>query len=463
MDKRSVIADLRARFDDERRALDRILSGAKGGSLTTGQRSLFDQHEQEATAFKERIEELEEQVRADEAAAPMALRYAPGASANSTNSQRTSTMTGSARITSEPAVYRRDSKETSYFLDAYAVTKNNDPSARERLERNSRQVADQRKQEGRALSTTNGAGGELVPPLWMESEWVKLARPKRVSADLVQNDGLPAGTDVINLPKVSSGTAVAPQTAQNTAIQNTDMVTTSIAAPVITIAGQQIVSLQLAEQSPLNIDRVILGDLAADLAVKTNAQVLSGSGTAGNVTGLLTLAGTGAVSWTGADGATFQAAVLKAIGQVFTSVFDAPDSLILSPRRAVWLMAQKDSQGRNLLVPADNGPVNAMGVLGPKLNTEGPIGRFCGLDVYIDSSMPTNLGAGTDEDRAIVIRSSEVYLWESQPRFEVFPQTFAQNLSLLARAYNYLAFQAGRYPGAIQVLSGSGFKATNTL
>ncbi|MFE2687514.1 phage major capsid protein [Streptomyces mirabilis] len=466
MDKRTMIDDLRIKRDQSKRAMDFILDAVRreNRAFTASERQIFDKREAEVMALDERVEELTEQVRMDDAAAPMAKRFAPAASGiNSAHEQRTSSMATSARIASEPQVYRQDSRETSWFLDSYAVAKNNDPAARERLQRNARQVADIQRQEGRALSTTNGNAGEFVPPLWLESEFIRLARSKRVTADLVKPRPLPAGTDVINLPKVATGTATAPQTTQNTAIQQTDMTTTSIGSSVITIAGGQTVSLQLAEQSPLNIDTVILGDLAADLAVKVNAQVLSGSGATGNATGLLTLAGTGAVSWTGTDGATFQAAVLKAIGQVFTSTFEAPDSLILAPRRAVWLMAQKDLQGRNVLVPADNGPVNSMGVLAPKLNTEGPIGRFCGLDVYIDSGIPINLGAGTDEDRAIVLRSSEIYLWEGIPKFEVFPQTYAQNLSLFARAYEYMSFQAGRYPGAVQVLSGSGFKTTNTL
>jgi hypothetical protein len=88
------------------------------------------------------------------------------------------------------------------------------------------------------------------------------------------------------------------------------------------------------------------------------------------------------------------------------------------------------------------------------------IGRFCGLDVYIDSNLATNLGAGTNEDRAIVMRSADVFLWESTPKFEVFPQTYAQNLSLFARAYEYMSFQAGRYPGAISILSGTGMATT---
>ncbi|MFF4291952.1 hypothetical protein ACFY0R_42810, partial [Streptomyces sp. NPDC001633] len=156
MDKRSLLGDLRARLDAEKRALDGILSRAKSTGMTTGQKALFDQHEREATALRERIDELDAQVRADDAAAPMALRYAPAARNNS----GVSVSTGSAYVTREPAVYRRDSKEASWFLDAYAVSKNGDSAARERLQRNARQVDDIRRQEGRALSTTNGAGGE---------------------------------------------------------------------------------------------------------------------------------------------------------------------------------------------------------------------------------------------------------------------------------------------------------------
>ncbi|MFF4316011.1 phage major capsid protein [Streptomyces sp. NPDC001507] len=463
MSRLDLIDDLRIKRDEAKRSMDFILDRVKRGNraFSDSERQVFDKRTAEVEAFNQRIEELEEAQRMDDSAAETARRFAPGAAAR--NNSGVSMPTASARITSEPAVYRRDSKDTSWFLDAYAVSKSGDSAARERLQRNARQVTDQRKQEGRALSTTNGAGGEMVPPLWMESEWIRLARSKRVTADLVVNEPLPAGTDSLNIPKVATGTATGLQGTQNTAVTQVDMTTTAITANVLTLAGSQVISLQLAEQSPLNVDTVILGDLAADLATKVNAQVISGSGTGGNATGILTLAGTGQVSWTGTDGATFQAAVLKAIGQVFASTFEAPDSLVLAPRRAVWLMAQKDSTGRPLLVPADNGPTNSMGVLAPLLATEGPIGRFCGLNVYIDGGIPLTLGGSSNEDRAIVMRSSEIRLWESQPKFEVFPQTYAANLSLLARAYEYMAFTAARYPGGVSVLSGSGFTSTNTL
>jgi hypothetical protein len=58
------------------------------------------------------------------------------------------------------------------------------------------------------------------------------------------------------------------------------------------------------------------------------------------------------------------------------------------------------------------------------------------------------------------MRSADLFLWESQPKFEVFPQTYAQNLSLFARAYEYLSFQGARYPGAISIISGTGMSTT---
>jgi hypothetical protein len=57
--------------------------------------------------------------------------------------------------------------------------------------------------ESRALSTTDGAGGDFVPPLWMVNEYVELARTGRPTADRVRNESLPTGTDQINVPKLS--------------------------------------------------------------------------------------------------------------------------------------------------------------------------------------------------------------------------------------------------------------------
>jgi hypothetical protein len=114
-------------------------------------------------------------------------------------------------------------------------------------------------------STVDGAGGDFVPPLWLVSQFVELARPGRVTADLCNTDRLPEGTDSINIPRLLTGTAVGIQGTQNTAILEQDITTDAVSSAVFTVAGGQKLSLQLVEQSPLNVDRVILGGVSEDL------------------------------------------------------------------------------------------------------------------------------------------------------------------------------------------------------
>lgn len=458
MDKRSLIADLRARRDDERNAIDNLLEHAKRSKrgLTTGESTRFDAHESEIRALNDRIEELDGQVRADDAAADMAKRFAPGAAArnNPTNEQRNSHMTTSARVT-EPSTYSREGRN-SYFLDLARVAQTGDRDARARLERNDA--------EQRALNTTNGSGGEFVPPAWVVDEYVRYARPHRTFADLVTTNPLPAGTDVINIPKVSGGTATAVQSTQNTAVQNTDMTTTSIASSVFTVAGGQVISLQMLEQSPIRTDEVILSDLAADYAKQLDTLYLTGSGAAGQPTGILTLSGTNSVTFSGTaltgNTGSLYTAVASAISKIWSTRFAAPTAIVMHPRRFAWMLAQVDGTNRPIIVPAQGSAFNAPGLLGPSLNAEGPVGVFAGLPVYLDPNIPTNLGAGTDQDRIIVLKADDVFAWEGNVKAEAFPQTYANQLSLFLRLYNYSSFQAARYPSSISVISGTGLNLT---
>lgn len=118
--------------------------------------------------------------------------------------------TASVQVTSEPSTYRKNG-EHSYFRDLASAQMRGDREALDRLTRNDREV--------RAINTTDTSGGEFVPPLWLVDEYVRLARASRVAADLVRNLPLPAGTDSINLPRITTGAAVATQSSQNTGFQ----------------------------------------------------------------------------------------------------------------------------------------------------------------------------------------------------------------------------------------------------
>ncbi|MFE2605760.1 phage major capsid protein [Streptomyces mirabilis] len=455
MDRATMIAQLKTRRSDKRDALDTILADAKRSKgMTTGQRTMFDSLEAEVRAFSDRISELEEQQRMNDAAAPMAARYAPGAAARNNNTGVSNMPTASARVT-EPTTYAREGRN-SYFLDMARVAMTNDSEARKRLERNN---VEQRV----APNTSAGTGGEFVPPAWLVDQYVRYARPHRVFADLIETQPLPAGTDVISIPKVSGGTATAAQATQNTQIQVTDMTTTSISAPVFTVAGGQIASLQLIEQSPIRTDEVILKDLAAAYAQNLDSLYLTGSGSAGQPTGILTLAGTNSVTFSGTaltGASSLYTAVASAISKIWSTRFAAPTAIVMHPRRWAWALAQVDSSNRPVIVPAQGGAFNAPGLLGPDLNAEGPVGTFAGLPVYLDPNIPVNLGGTTDQDRVIVLKADDVFAWEGNIRAEAFPQTYANQLSLFLRVYNYAAFQAARYPSSISVISGTGLNLT---
>jgi HK97 family phage major capsid protein len=436
-----MIADILAKRGALKTELDGLVdkAGAEKRSLTDDETARFDAGEAEIRAFDERVKELDAQVKADDAAADMAKRYAPKPGDG---------------VKSEPEIYRSGVGGQSYFRDLHLARTKGDRDAADRLVRNNKGRAEQR-----AINTTNGTGGEFVPPLWLESEFVKLARPGRITANLTPTFPLPAGTDSINVPKVSTGTAVAVQATQNTGVQQTDLATTSIASTVTTVAGGQTVSLQLIEQSPLNIDDIVLGDLAADYARQLNTLVLNGSGTSGQPTGIMTLAGTNAVDvpTAGFNATVLYSKVAGAIQSIHTNRFLPPDTIIMHPRRWAWLLAQVDTTGRPLVVPSANSPMNGYANQGD-VNSQGYGGTMLGLPVYVDALIPVNLtaDAGTNEDAIIVARMADLMLWESHIRAEAFEQTYANQMSVFIRLYNYASFQAGRYPKSISVITGGG-------
>jgi HK97 family phage major capsid protein len=439
-----MISELLASRAAKLAEIDKLIADAKGESrsLNDAETGTFDATESEIRAIDERVTELDAQIRADDAAAEMAKRYP----------------TPSVKVTSEPEIYRSGNGGRSYFRDLHLARNKNDRDAIDRLARNDRaRAADLEK---RSLTTTNGQVGEFVPPLWLEDAFVRYARPGRITANLTPTFDLPAGTDSINVPKITGGTATAIQATQNSAVNQTDMQTTSISSSITTIAGGQTVSLQLIEQSPLNVDDIVLQDLAADYAVKLNTFVVSGSGTSGQPMGILTLSGTNAVTFTSTTPTLglLYSKVAGAIQAVHTKRFLPPDTIIMHPTRWAWCVAQLDGQSRPLVVPNAGGPFNAVGNLSENAS-QGFVGSMMGLPIYVDATLPTNLGTGTNQDAIIVARMADLMLWESNVRAEAFPQTYANQMSIFVRLYNYMSFQPARFPQSISTINGTGLTA----
>ena len=247
------------------------------------------------------------------------------------------------------------------------------------------------------------------------------------------------------------------QATQNTAVLETDLTDAYQTSPVITVAGQQIVSLQLLEQSPIPFDEVVLSDLIADLATRIDVEVLNGAGTSGHLTGILNTANIGTITYTQASPTVplTLPKILSAVNQVHVLRFQPATHLWMTPTRWAWLLAAVDSNNRPYVVPADQGPWNAVGT-GTLVDAQnGPVGSIAGMRVFVDASIPANLGGGTNQDVVIAVRAPDIYLWEGATATRALPQTLGNQLSVLFQVYQYVAL-AVRYPQSVQVVSGTG-------
>jgi len=366
---------------------------------------------------------------------------------------------GSTTITREEMTYDKNGRN-SFVRDMIGAQLRNDRNSWERLNRHAQEVA----VESRDISRTDGAGGDFVPPIYLINEYAEFARAARVTADLVTNMALPAGTDSINIPQITTGTLAAFQSADNTATTTRDMVSSTVTAPVRTISGYENVSIQLVEQSPLagGLDRLVFGDLMADYALQLNTAVVgSGDGTSGALKGLITLGADSTngipVTWTETTPSAPNGiiAIAKAISKVTTNRFKAAEAIVMHPSMWYWFASQVDGQSRPLVVPV-TGASQAFNAAGTVTNPGAPaglVGTIQGVPVFIDATLPKTYA--TNQSPILVGKFSDSYLFESGVKTRVLPDVLSSNLTVRFQVYGYAAL-AHRFNKAVSAISGTG-------
>ena len=366
---------------------------------------------------------------------------------------------GGAVVTREAHTYEKNG-ENSFVRDMIAGTLRNDARSWERLHRHQQEVAI----ETRDISRTDGAGGDFVPPIYLINEYAEFARAARVTADLVTNMALPAGTDSINIPQITTGTLAAFQSADNTATTTRDMVSSTVTAPVRTISGYENVSIQLVEQSPLagGLDRLVFGDLMADYALQLNTAVVgTGDGTSGTLKGLVTL-GTDTTNgipttWTETTPTAVNGAIAiaKAISKVVTNRYKAAEAIVMHPSMWYWLASQVDGSNRPLVVPV-TGASQAFNAAGTVTNPGAPaglVGTIQGVPVFIDATVTKTYA--TNQSPILVGKFSDSYLFESGVKTRVLPDVLSANLTVRFQVYGYAAL-AHRFNKAVSGITGTG-------
>lgn len=353
---------------------------------------------------------------------------------------------GGAVVRNEARTYEPHTEnERSFFADAYRSQFGFDPAAKERIERHMREVQVERRDV--TSSTFNG----LIPPLYLLDQAAELARAMRPFANVVPGYALPENGMSVVVTRVTTGTATAAQTTENSGATETNMVTTDITIPVVTIMGQQDLSRQAVERGAIT-DRLVFNDLLADYATKLDAQTINGLGSTGESKGILSAAA-GSQTWTGTTVASFISKLNGALNDVASNRYAPATVIVMHPRRWHWLLAQSDSTGRNIVLPAQNMPENAAGI---GQTGYGVVGTLAGLPVIADANVPVNLGTSTNEDRVIVTRLSDHALWERGVMTFQFDQAVNAPATIRLAVAGYHAFTAERYPAASSVVAGSG-------
>ena len=416
-----------------------------------------------------------------------------------------------AVVTSEPMTYNENPTGNSYFRDLGLVAaggldqsyRGAADSAAARIAQHEKEVrveAERSPELARRLreiratpagleqrvnpNTSYGTGGEFVPPLWLVGQYAPLVRPGRVFANRVQNLPLPPGIDVINLPKIIVGTQVLPQAQNGAAVASRDFVTATVSAPVITVAGQSDISLQLLEQSPIQIDSVIWDDLSRDYDQRLDLAIIAGTGSGGQHLGILNVPGAtnnsnvmlsnwitaaSPVFFDSTTSGTQYRSVVNGVNQIETLRFAPPTAIWAHPRRVNSWSYAADGQNRPLFIPGKYGQYNTVGTYEVSPQFQGVAGELFGLAVVKDANMPTVMNGNTvvpgtpGADAVIVLKEDDLYLWEGTARMRALPEILSGTLQVRYQMYCYSAFMPNRFPVSLSILTGNAGLASPTF
>jgi hypothetical protein len=251
-----------------------------------------------------------------------------------------------------------------------------------------------------------------------------------VVADSLRNEPMTAWGQYVQAPLLTSSASVDVHT-DGDSVSNTDPQTDLASEHYSFISGYVDVDRQAFDRS--NLDQAIARELGELYGSKLDEQILSGSGTTGELLGLLTVTPGTNVTYTDAS-PTAQKVLASAIGATVAGVGEKrgmlPDLVILHATRYAWLttkLAYDPGQGL-----ADIGlPV-----------------RFVPTE-----TMPL---VNTNQDPIIALRREDIPLFRDRPHLRIQEDVGSGNLRVRILIWGDSAFLPSRYLKAIGVATGSG-------
>lgn len=385
----------------------------------------------EVTHLREQLEALQEEQRADEAAARLQAEVRDSGAPVERSQER------AARVGDEPRTYSRekDPRGESFLRDVTAAHLG-DWEAQQRLSRHATEERVERGQQLERAVTTGGAPGLVIPQYLVELYAAK-GRPGRKFADQCRPHNLPDTGMTVYIPRQVAPTEVDEQVNELDLVAESDYDDELIDVKVRTAAGSQTISRQSAERSLGTMD-IVMEDLLKSYDVGLDSMLINAAGW-----GLLAVAN--AITYT--DAAPTAEELYRKILGASANVEDVLQDLdeddlftLMRGRRWAWLngeVTDKKPFVSQAGVPAKafasgNGQGYAAGIRGFLPN---------GGAVVTDNNLPSGLGAGTNEDVVVVVARQEAHLWEdpSAPLFIRAEQPQAKKLGIDLVVYGYFA------------------------
>ena len=337
----------------------------------------------------------------------------------------------------------------SFISDAYNAEFNGDLEARERIHYSQKQES-----ESRDVSTSNFAG--LVIPQYLVDQTAEILKAGSPFYNALPKFRLPDEGMTMHISRVTTGTTVAAQASENSAVSETDIDDTDYTFPVCTYAGAQDVSKQAIDRGTGTED-VLMADLIGQYYTAVDNACINGDESSGTLKGIKNISSITSTTWT--DGSPTSAECVSKFAKLisdFTSArYASPDLIIMHPRRWAYLVGGLDGNSRPFVLPQGNNPSNAVGIGAIGYNA---VGTLFGVPVITDANIHTDAGSGNDEDNAFALKVSDLPFYESagQPFRLRFEATTPKSLQITVVIFNYVAFGAGKQPKSIGMLSGSG-------
>lgn len=317
--------------------------------------------------------------------------------------------------------------------------------------------------ERRGASRVDGQGGYFAPPGWLIDAWVHAPLAGAPLAALMTMLPLPEHVQSVNVPRYATGggAGTGVQVADNAPAVIRDPAEGTVKANVQTLGAVLDASMQLIDQSAVPFDESFGQQISEDFATQLDGQLLLGSGSSGQVPGVIPggtfsaansvwLSSTNAAasqSWAN-GGTSIAASAHQMTAQLYAKLARArglpPTHWLVNPDVWAIICGSADGQNRPLVTPGETAKT-LHGL--PVVEDENLLSSFGGtvapsIGISAGTVSPT---AGNGAYAPLLLgRWEDLAYFASEPRVRVMPEVLAGALQVRFQVRQYIAAMPAR-------------------